>query len=261
MMELVSVVLLGFFLGMRHATDSDHVVAVTTIVSRQGTVGRAALTGILWGVGHTVTILLAGGAIILFGIVVPPRVGLGMEFSVALMLIGLGLWNLTGLVPRGVADADRHSHPHRHGDYVHTHAHGHRADTHGHAEDRTPQAWLDRAFGRLGLYRTLRPLVVGVVHGLAGSAALALLVLATIRHPLWAMAYLLVFGAGTIAGMVLITVAMAVPMAYTARRFAAADRYLVVASGLLSLTFGLVLAYQIGVVDGLFTSHPRWTPE
>ena len=107
----------------------------------------------------------------------------------------------------------------------------------------------------------MRPLVVGLVHGLAGSAAVALLVLATIRSPLWAIAYLLLFGAGTIVGMMLITAVIALPFAYAAARFATVHRYLGVASGLLSLAIGLFLAYEIGLVDGLFTATPQWTPK
>ena len=176
---LLSVLLLGFFLGMRHATDADHVIAVTTIVSRQRSVRAAAWTGALWGLGHTLTILAVGGAIVLFGLVIPPRVGLGMEFSVALMLILLGILTLTGVTGRlheapagdhrGGGHADHHAHAHSHGDYVHSHVHGHAPDTHGHAEESTPQARLDRALGRFGAYQLLRPLVVGLVHGLAGS--------------------------------------------------------------------------------------------
>jgi len=260
---------LGFFLGMRHATDSDHVIAVTTIVSRRRTVRSAALIGVLWGIGHTLTILLVGGAIILFGVVIPPRVGLTMELSVALMLILLGVLNLRGIL-RWITQTfgwgrhrkgGRHSHPHRHGDYAHSHPHGHEPGTHGHGEDETPQAWLDRTFGRLGLYQLVRPVIVGLVHGLAGSAAVALVVLTTIRNPLWAIAYLLVFGVGTIAGMMLITAAIALPFAYTSKRFVGVNRSLAVASGLLSLGFGLFLVYQIGFVGGLFTGDPRWTPE
>jgi high-affinity nickel-transport protein len=269
MLELFPLLSLGFFLGMRHATDADHVIAVTTIVSRERSVWLATLIGSLWGVGHTLTIVAVGGAIVLLGVVIPPRVGLTMEFSVAVMLVLLGVLNLTGLLRwlRAGPGVDRHghplphSHPHAHGDYVHTHPHGHASDDHGHADDETPQARLDRTFGRLGLYQTARPLIVGVVHGLAGSAAVALLVLATIRDPTWALAYLLIFGVGTIAGMMLITTAIAVPFAYTAAQFARLNHYLGVASGLLSLGFGLFLAYQIGVVDGLFTTDPRWTPE
>ena len=269
MISMLSMIALGFFLGMRHATDPDHVIAVSTIVSRERTVGRAAVIGTLWGIGHTLTIVVVGGVIILFNLVIPPRLGLSLEFSVALMLILLGTLNLTGILQRITAaptrtvagGADRHTHTHAHGDYVHEHWHGHGPFAHGHGDADTPQGWLDQTFGRLGLYQVLRPLIVGIVHGLAGSAAVALLVLATIRHPLWAIAYLGVFGVGTIAGMILITAAIAVPITYTASRFAGINRHLATASGLLSLGVGLFLAYQIGVVDGLFTPHPHWTPE
>lgn len=271
MTSLLSVLLLGFFLGMRHATDADHVIAVTTIVSRQRSVWAAAWTGVLWGIGHTLTILAVGGAIILFGLVIPPHVGLGMEFSVAIMLVLLGVLTLTGVTRRiqeGLAGAsqaaaggEHHAHPHVHGDYVHTHVHGHAPGSHGHAEEATPQARLDRALGQFWTYQTVRPLVVGLVHGLAGSAAVALLVLAAIRDPWWATGYLLIFGLGTIAGMMLITAAVAVPFAVTARRFAWLNQRLATASGVLSVVFGLWLAYQIGIVDGLFSATPHWSPE
>jgi high-affinity nickel-transport protein len=180
MSALLSVILLGFFLGMRHATDSDHVVAVTTIVSRQRTLRAAVLIGALWGIGHTVTIVVIGGAIVLFSVVIPPRVGLTMELSVAVMLILLGALNLTGIMrqitealgPARRGDGRGHSHPHSHNDYyVHSHPHAHGPEEHGHGEEDTPPGRLDRRFGRLGLYQVLRPLIVGMVHGLAGSMA------------------------------------------------------------------------------------------
>src|SRR5207247_3028722 len=119
----VSIVLLGFFLGMRHATDPDHVIAVTTIVARQRRVGAAALIGVLWGIGHTLTIVAVGGAIIVFGVVIPPRLGLTMELSVALMLILLGVANLAGIMRwiTGILTL-AHVHAHRHGDDGHNHA-------------------------------------------------------------------------------------------------------------------------------------------
>ena len=98
MLTLFSIVVIGFLLGMRHATDPDHVIAVTTIVSRQRSIGRAALIGAFWGVGHTITIFGVGTAIILFNVVIPTRLGLSMEFSVSLMLIVLGVWNLVGFL-------------------------------------------------------------------------------------------------------------------------------------------------------------------
>jgi ABC-type nickel/cobalt efflux system permease component RcnA len=274
MITLLSIIALGFFLGMRHATDPDHVIAVTTIVSRQRSIRHAALIGILWGLGHTITIFLVGSAIILFGVVIPPKLGLTMELSVGLMLILLGVLNLTGFTrwitetftpqsPDAPGHPHLHSHAHTHqqGDFVHAHPHHHEPEKHGHAEDATPVGWMDRIFGQLGLYQAVRPLAVGLVHGLAGSAAVALLVLTTIRDPRWAIAYLLVFGVGTIAGMMLITAAIALPFKYSQSRFARLNRGLAVASGIISIAFGIFIVYQMGYVNGIFTSHPHWTPE
>jgi ABC-type nickel/cobalt efflux system permease component RcnA len=280
MITLLSIIALGFFLGMRHATDPDHVIAVTTIVSRQRSIRHAALIGILWGLGHTITIFLVGSAIILFGVVIPARLGLTMELSVGLMLILLGILNLTGFtnwitetftpaaqnsgddaVPHSEVDLHAHAHLHVHGDYIHTHPHRHDPGQHGHAENATPVGWMDRVFGQLGVYQAVRPLAVGLVHGLAGSAAVALLVLTTIRDPRWAIAYLLVFGIGTIAGMMLITAAIALPFKYSQARFARLNRGLAVASGLISIAFGIFIVYKMGYIDGIFTNHPHWIPE
>ncbi len=150
-------------LGMRHATDPDHIVAVTTIVSRERSVAKAAGIGVLWGVGHTITLLLVGGAIIAFKIVFDARLGLSMELCVAIMLIVLGVLNLFD---------------------VRTNAGG---------------------------TSTSRPFFVGVVHGLAGSAVAALLIVPLIDDPRWAALYLLTFGLGTIVGMTLVTLTIAAP--------------------------------------------------
>ena len=194
-LNVVSFLFLGFFLGMRHATDADHVVAIATIVSRERSLAGSALIGLAWGVGHTITVMAVGAAIIVFGVVIPPQLGLSMEFAVGIMLVLLGVFTLTGMgravsaahahagVPAGHA-LDLHDHMHAHGDYVHRHPHGHGPGAHGHAEDRTPLARLDRSrLGRLAFYEWLRPFAVGLVHGLAGSAAVALMVLSIIREP------------------------------------------------------------------------------
>ena len=267
MSSAITVLALGFFLGMRHATDADHVIAVATIVARERSARSAAVIGGAWGLGHSLTILVVGGAIILLGWVIPPRVGMSMEMAVGFMLCVLGLVNLRGItgwmretvdeIRRGSADQHPHEHPHvhshahQHGDYVHTHVHGHDPESHPHDPSRTPVSWLDRHFGRVRAYGLVRPLVIGVVHGLAGSAAVALLVLATIQSSRWALLYLLVFGLGTIGGMMLITMALAMPFAATGARFARLHRGLRFASGAVSLVFGLFFAYEAGA--GLFT--------
>jgi ABC-type nickel/cobalt efflux system permease component RcnA len=270
MISFFSILAVGFFLGMRHATDPDHVIAVTTIVSNQRNKMRAALIGAFWGVGHTVTIFVVGAGIILFNLVIPVRVGLSMELSVAVMLIFLGLMNVTSFLrsmPTGSIPNNNneekivHAHPHSHGDFIHSHPHTHESEAHPDATDQTPVAWLDRAFGRIGVYQYLRPFVVGVVHGLAGSAAVALLVLTTIRNVQWAIVYLLVFGVGTIAGMMLITMSLASAFSMVGKGRQKFSHRLALASGLISLGFGLLVAYQICFVNGLFTTHARWTPQ
>lgn len=212
---LVGVLGLGFLLGMRHATDPDHVVAVTTIITQQRSIGRALRTGVLWGIGHTATIILAGGLIVALKLQlsrIPPRLGLSLEFGVAVMLVVLGVLTLAGGAQR-VADS------------------------------------------------MARPITVGFVHGLAGTAAVVTLPqVALIADPGWALAYLALFGVGTIVGMLLVTASIAAPSLLFTRRFTGMNRYLRVASGMASIVFGLFLAHRIGFVDGLFTDMPAWTP-
>ena len=264
MLSFLTILFLGFLLGMRHATDPDHVVAVTTIVSKQPGIAKAGLIGILWGLGHTFTIFVVGTMIILFKVTIPPRVGLSMELTVAAMLILLGVLNLTGalrwlqvkftpnsLIPTAT---EPRSDP-----AVFT---AQRRDSvaQGRSESTKAKFRPHQMLLSLGRYNVLRPLAIGIVHGLAGSAAVALLVMTTINDPWWAITYLLLFGIGTIAGMMVITAVISMPFAFTAKRFSGWNRGMAVASGLLSLGFGLFLSYQIGFVSGLFTTHPLWTP-
>jgi len=252
----------GFLLGMRHATDADHVIAVTTILNRSRRFAHLTLIGALWGLGHTVTVVVVGVAIIAFNVVIPPPVGLAMEFAVALMLIALGILNLTGglrqLTERVTPPAPMHGHPHAHlhahDDDVLEHPHRH-AHLHGHGSD-TGLGLLET----LGWYQIARPVAVGLVHGLAGSAAVALLVLATIQDTGTALGYLLIFCVGVAAGMALLTTVIGLPFWVASARSEQINRWLMIASGLLSLGFGVYLAYQIGVVDGLFTGEFNWEP-
>jgi hypothetical protein len=273
-LNVVSFLFLGFFLGMRHATDADHVVAIATIVSRERSMAGSALIGAAWGAGHTITVMAVGTAIIVFGVVIPPRLGMSMEFAVGVMLVVLGVLTLTGMgrvaraaygharLPGGGQERDLHDHLHTHGDYVHRHQHGHGPGAHGHAEEHTPLGRLDRSgLGRIAFYNWLRPFVVGLVHGLAGSAAVALMILSIIREPVAALGYLLLFGLGTIVGMMLITLILSAPFAFTAVNLPKFNWRLRVASGLVSCAFGVVLIYGIGFAEGgLFTDAPIWEP-
>ena len=213
-MSVLSIALLGFLLGVRHAVDPDHVVAVSTIATRTTSFRRAAAVGALWGVGHTLTILSVGGAIILMRVTITPRIALAMEFSVALMLIVLGFQNLAS------------------------------------ARNADPPA-----------PSIARPFLVGMVHGMAGSAAVALLVLATVRDAAWALAYLTLFGLGTVLGMVIVTAMIAVPAALAISRVRNARRWLTLASGVASVALGVMLASELTDREvGLFSPNPSWTP-
>ena len=246
----------GLVLGIRHSTDTDHVVAISTIVTRQRGLRGAALIGGLWGLGHTLTIFVVGCLIILGGVVIPPRIGLSMEFSVGLMLILLGFLNLTGWMQKIKA----HFSPQRASE----------SNTENEApiaeavESAAAKSWLGqerRQAATSSRGTRLRPLAIGLVHGLAGSAAVALLVLSTIHNPLWAIVYLVIFGAGTMLGMMCMTVALSMPLMYAGDRLPTLSRHLTTAAGLVSVCFGLFLVYQLGIVGGLFTSHPHWTPQ
>ena len=211
-MSLFLTFITSLMLGMRHATDPDHIVAVTTIVARERSVGKAAAIGAVWGAGHTITLLLVGGAIIAFKVAFNARLGLSLELCVAIMLIVLGVLNLFDVRTRSGA----------------------------------PSA--------------SRPFLVGVVHGLAGSAAAALLIVPLIDDPRWAALYLVTFGLGTIVGMSIVTISIAAPSLLAAAHMPSLQRSLRLASGAVSLVFGLYLAQKIGFADGLFTAEPRWTP-
>jgi high-affinity nickel-transport protein len=242
---VVSAALLGFVLGVQHATDPDHLVAVATIVTRERRFADGALIGTLWGLGHTLTLGAAGGAIIALGLTPGPMVGAALELLVAAMLIILGAWRLRdaarGLdaVPAGHLTAD---HDHGGVEAVHSHAHTHDGGAHRHPHvhpsRRLLAAWRD---GRL----PLRAVLVGAIHGMAGSAAVSLLVLATLRSASGAALYLAVFGLGTIVGMTALTAAMAYPVSL-ALRIQRARRVLAVGAGVGSIGFGI--AYAIHVV-------------
>ncbi len=218
---------LGFLLGMEHALDADHVVAVSTMVSRHRSLARSSLVGICWGLGHTATLFLVGVLVILFKVRIPERLALSMEFAVGGVLVALGASVLWGFLRRRV-----HAHVHRHEREVHVHFHSHAGGEHHDHEHLSP------GYGR--------SVLVGMVHGLAGSAALMLLILATIRDPLVGLLYILVFGAGSILGMLGISGLLGVPFVLTAERFAGIHRTLRMAAGTASIAYGAWIMVSTG---------------
>jgi ABC-type nickel/cobalt efflux system permease component RcnA len=228
------VLIIGLGLGLRHALDTDHLAAVSTIVSERKNWFSSLLIGGLWGVGHTASLLLAGVAVILM------RLEIGkyekpLEFCVALMLIGLGV-NVLYKLARG---GQVHFHEHTHAGHTHVHPHLH---------DDKPEP----VHSHHGLKLGLRPLIIGMVHGLAGSAALMLSVLVTIKgSTALAFGYIIIFGAGSIGGMMVMSLILSLPIHLTAGYFTKTNLAVRALAGCFSLGFGLFMAYEIGFVDGL----------
>ena len=238
---VTSAVLLGFILGLQHATDPDHLVAVATIATREERLLGGLRVGLLWGVGHTTTLAIAGTVVVALGRNVPVPVATGLEFLVATLLVILGVWRLFDAA-RGILSVAPER---RVGDHTHASARGtgvlhtHHGEPHVHPSPALLGAWRDEA-RRTGR----RALLVGAVHGMAGTAAVALLVLATLPTVSAAALYLIVFGLGTIAGMTALTGVMAYPIARLARgrlmRHAMA-----IASGVAAIAFGFWYASRL----------------
>lgn len=199
-------------LGMRHATDPDHVLAVATIVSRERSLRAAARIGAIWGLGHGFTLAIVGGCVIGFRLPLAPSVELSLEFAVALMLMVLGtlaLW-LRPTVPARLTSA--------------------------------------------------RPFAVGLVHGLAGSAAASVLAVSAIADVQWGLLYLLVFSVGTLIGMSVMTSVLAAPALFTRRRSVNSLQWVRTTAGALTLALGCYLAFRIGIVEGLLVPSPSTIP-
>ncbi len=226
---------LGLVIGLRHALDTDHLAAVSTIVSERKNLFSSLLIGGLWGLGHTVSLLIAGIAVIFLNLKIE-KYEKPLEFCVALMLIGLGLNVLIKLARGGRL----HFHEHEHGGHRHVHPHIH---------DGKPEP---EPHTHHGLKLSFRPMVIGLVHGLAGSAALMLAVLATIKSTALAFGYIVIFGIGSIGGMMIMSLVLSLPLHLTAASFTRTNMAVRALAGVFSLGFGLFMAYEIGFVEGLF---------
>ena len=202
---MASVLLFGFLLGMRHALDADHLAAVAALAGGSGGAPRIVRLGVYWALGHSITLVMLGSVVLLTNSVVPPALEASLECLVGVLLIALGV----GVVRR-VGTGRIHIHAHRHGTHLHLHAHSHpRSDRSYSSHDHGHTAALSR-----------RAILVGVVHGLAGSAALVLLTLSTVDSVWIGMGHLAFFGIGTIIGMAVLSCVIALPLQLLAKRFA-----------------------------------------
>jgi len=230
---------LGLVFGLKHATEVDHVVAVSTIVSEHRNVFRSALVGGLWGVGHTASLLIVGVLVLVFRVAIPQRVANWLEFGVALMIVALGVLAITRVLRKR---ADIHLHRHSHDGQSHVHVHFHEHGTEHASAVSSDAVRHSHAIARIGF----KPLLVGAMHGLAGSAALTLLVLTQIQSISLGLLYLGLFGLGSTAGMLLMSGLIGLPFALSGRRLTSINYGLQAAAGTLSIAFGLWYAYAVG---------------
>jgi ABC-type nickel/cobalt efflux system permease component RcnA len=231
---------LGFLIGMQHALETDHLAAVASLATRGHTMGDAIRQGATWGIGHTLTLLFFGSLVLFLDTVIPRTLAAVLEFMVGLMLLGLGIDVLRRLLRDRI-----HFHRHVHADgTVHLHAHSHSGDC-GHPT-------VHRHDHRRLHPFSLRALLVGMMHGMAGSAALIVLTLQAVRTPLSGIAYIALFGIGSIAGMALLSVIIAVPLRYTAHSLTRIHDGLQATVGIVTVVIGSVIVYDVGIAGGLF---------
>ena len=216
---------LGFLLGMQHALEPDHIAAVSSIAARRTHVGDIVKHGLTWGLGHTLTLFLFAGAAILLGHAIPETVAQPIETAVGVMLVGLGAhvwWRLW---------RDRvHFHTHSHGDGM-THFHAH-----SHAGDILPHVRAAHSHAHGFRWRTL---LVGLMHGMAGSAARLVLTVSQAPNPVIGLGYVALFGDGSMIGMGVLSSVIAVPLAASARWLTWANRGLQMAVGAVTIAIGI----------------------
>jgi len=233
-LSTLAVLGIGLVFGLRHATEVDHVVAVSTIVSQHKNVLRSAAVGAMWGAGHTAALLVIGALVLSLRVAIPERVSSWLEFGVALMIIGLGISALWRALRRS---SEVHVHQHSHDGLSHKHVHFHEKQT---RHEPSSHSAHSHDVSRIGW----KPLLIGTMHGLAGSGALTLLVLTQINSPWFGMLYLGIFGLGSIVGMLLMSGLIGLPFALTSRNLTHVHHRLQTVAAILSICFGLWYAYQ-----------------
>jgi len=265
----LSILFIGLLLGMKHATEADHLAAMATLVTHDKSLARTIKVGVAWGIGHTLTLMLFGGIVLVLGKAISPRMEQALELAIGLMLIGLGVDVWRRLLRQRI---HFHIHGHETG-MAHMHAHSHAGEDahrfslhrHTHAQG-LPLRWRPArtAHGAAGTavasiqYRPahvrglpLRALAVGMMHGMAGSAALILLSLEAVQSWMMGLLYIALFGIGSIAGMALLSVAITIPLRLSAGHFSGLHNGMTALLGGVSCAVGAFMMYRIGFVEGL----------
>jgi len=240
--SLLAVLSIGLVFGLKHATEVDHVVAITTIVSRHKNVFRSAVVGALWGAGHTASLLIIGVIVLSLRVAIPARVSGWLEFGVALMIIGLGV---SALWRSMRTDGEVHVHQHSHDGLSHTHVHFHE---HENKHNPSARAGHSHVVSRVGW----KPVLVGMMHGLAGSGALTLLVLTQISSALLGLLYVATFGLGSIVGMLLMSGLIGLPFALSTGRLTHVHQGLQNLAAVFSICFGVWYAFKATAGASLF---------
>jgi ABC-type nickel/cobalt efflux system permease component RcnA len=241
-LSTLAVLSIGLVFGLKHASEVDHVVAVSTIVSQHKNVWHSALVGAMWGAGHTAALLVVGAVVLGLRVAIPERVSGWLEFAVALMIIGLGVSALWRALRKS---AEVHVHEHLHDGVSHKHVHFHEKET---RHKPASHVLHSHAVAQVGW----KPVLMGTMHGLAGSGALTLLVLTQISSPWVGLLYLLIFGLGSIVGMLLMSGLIGLPFSLTSRNLTNVHHKLQTVAAVLSIAFGCWYAYETGIGGNLF---------
>jgi ABC-type nickel/cobalt efflux system permease component RcnA len=233
-LSILAVLGIGLVFGLKHATEVDHVVAVSTIVSQHRNVFHSALVGGLWGIGHTVSLLVIGVVVLSLRVAIPERVSGWLELGVAIMIICLGISALRRSLRK---NREVHVHQHSHDGLSHTHVHFHEEET---RHEPASHSQHSHAVSRLGW----KPALIGMMHGLAGSGALTLLVLTQISSPWIGFLYVATFGLGSIVGMLLMSGIIGLPFALASRKLAHLHQGIQTLAAVLSICFGIWYAFE-----------------
>jgi sulfite exporter TauE/SafE len=225
--SLLAILSIGFILGIKHAVEPDHVIAVSTIASRSKKLWRSSLAGVYWGVGHTAILFVFGMSFIILKNEISPTWALSLEFAVGLMLVYLGIASMAN-PGGGIMSYRRHKH--------------HGSDN-LHLYDGNDHAHKNLSY--------IQSLIIGMIHGLAGSAAFVLLTMSAASNAWHGVAFIIVFGIGTVAGMLLFTTIIGLPFVFSVKRVKL-NRLLIRLAGLVSASFGFYYMYNLGVSEGLF---------